>query len=94
MCVPKIINFEFVIGCFEESSVNTLTKKSYQMQFPSVGRCQEVCLATNYSVFGVQVTLSVCQLVFTNNNVIFDHVKRGKSFAHIDCEIKREKRLE
>lgn len=50
---------KFVIGCFEESVVNTLTKKSHEMYFPSAGRCQEVCLASNYSVFGVQVKLSV-----------------------------------
>lgn len=57
---------KFVIGCFEERVVNTLTKKSNEMYFPSAGRCQEVCLASNYSVFGVQVTLSVCQQVLTS----------------------------
>lgn len=57
---------KFVIGCFEETAVNTVTKKSHEMYFPSAGRCQEVCLASNYSVFGVQVTLSVCQQVFTS----------------------------
>lgn len=65
-CNAIIYLIKFVIGCFEESVVNTLTKKSHEMYFPSAGRCQEVCLASNYSVFGVQVTLSVCQLVFTN----------------------------
>lgn len=58
-----------LIGCFEETDVNVLTKKSHEMYFPSVGRCQEVCLASNYSVFGLQVTLSVCQLVFTNKTL-------------------------
>lgn len=61
----------FVIGCYEESAVNTGTKKSYEMYFPSAGLCQEVCFASSYSVFGVQVTLLVCQLVFTYENVIF-----------------------
>nr|XP_034315822.1 uncharacterized protein LOC109618528 [Crassostrea gigas] len=49
-----------IIGCFEETSVNPLIKKSYDMYFPSVGRCQEVCLASNYSVFGVQLNKCVC----------------------------------
>ncbi|XP_052677116.1 uncharacterized protein LOC128158361 isoform X2 [Crassostrea angulata] len=49
-----------IIGCFEESSVNSFTKKSYRMHFPSAGRCQEVCLTSNYSVFGVQGNRCVC----------------------------------
>nr|XP_034315831.1 uncharacterized protein LOC117685513 [Crassostrea gigas] len=49
-----------IIGCFEESVVNTLTKKSHEMYFPSAGRCQEVCLASNFSVFGVQFNTCVC----------------------------------
>uniref|UniRef100_A0A8W8MJL3 C-type lectin domain-containing protein n=1 Tax=Magallana gigas TaxID=29159 RepID=A0A8W8MJL3_MAGGI len=44
-----------IIGCFEETAVNTLEQISYEMHFPSAGLCQEVCLESNYFVFGLQV---------------------------------------
>nr|XP_034307352.1 uncharacterized protein LOC117682889 [Crassostrea gigas] len=49
-----------IIGCYEESAVNTVTRKSYEMYFPSAGLCQEICFASSYSVFGVQLKKCVC----------------------------------
>nr|XP_034307796.1 uncharacterized protein LOC117683089 [Crassostrea gigas] len=49
-----------MIGCYEETAINPLTKKSYHMYFSSAGRCQEVCHSSNYFVFGVQFNKCVC----------------------------------
>lgn len=51
-----------IIGCFRDSNVErtSLLKRTFEMQFPSAGLCQENCLTFNYSVFGVKSTKCVC----------------------------------
>lgn len=51
-----------IIGCFPYPDVNGtgLLKGSIEMQFPSAGLCQEVCLKFNSSVFGVKSKKCVC----------------------------------
>lgn len=73
MIVPLKIILKFVIGCFEETVLNTFTRKSCEMDFPTAGLCQEVCLTSNYSLFGLQVMFSAiisgrsCQLYMLTN---------------------------
>lgn len=51
-----------IIGCFRDSNVErtSLLKRTFEMQFPSAGLCQENCLTFNYSVFGIKSTKCVC----------------------------------
>lgn len=57
------------------------------MDFPTAGLCQEVCLASNLSTFGVQVTLSVCHdhLVFTNLSFLKE--KKREKVICTQCEL-------
>uniref|UniRef100_A0A8W8LWS0 WSC domain-containing protein n=1 Tax=Magallana gigas TaxID=29159 RepID=A0A8W8LWS0_MAGGI len=52
---------------------------SYDMYFPSAGRCQEVCLESNYFVFGVQVNRCVCL------EQIPGHGSRGANVCSLSC---------
>nr|XP_034315823.1 uncharacterized protein LOC117685508 [Crassostrea gigas]XP_034315824.1 uncharacterized protein LOC117685508 [Crassostrea gigas] len=71
-----------IIGCFEETAVNTLKQKSYEMHFPSAGLCQEVCLVSNYSVFGLQLKQCVCLEQIPKQR------SRGANDCSLSCSIK------
>ncbi|XP_052679969.1 uncharacterized protein LOC128160652 isoform X3 [Crassostrea angulata] len=71
-----------IIGCFEETAVNTLEQISYEMHFPSAGLCQEVCLESNYFVFGLQLKKCVCLEQIPKQR------SRGANDCSLSCSIK------